>query len=224
MNLLVDAGDGISRALLCAEISFLSIDAIQLSHFHPDHYTGLPALLVQMKMCGRSAQLKIFVHKKEENFLRRFILNSYLFEERLGFEIIYCGFDFEKINDLANSFSFLAKKNSHFNDYKSLAEKHSLPNLSSSFLFMNENVRLHYTADIGDESDLLLFEKEKPNYLISETTHVSLEAIKKIQTEKKYKRVVLTHLPDELVVENFSAELETTRIFAASDGSEFDFN
>ncbi|MEO8398834.1 MAG: MBL fold metallo-hydrolase, partial [Ignavibacteriaceae bacterium] len=47
-NLLVDTGDGISKALLLQNINYNSIDGILISHLHPDHYTGLPLLLVQM--------------------------------------------------------------------------------------------------------------------------------------------------------------------------------
>ena len=44
-NLLVDAGDGISRALLVNGINFNSINGIIFTHLHPDHFSGLPALI-----------------------------------------------------------------------------------------------------------------------------------------------------------------------------------
>jgi len=49
-NLLVDAGDGISRALLNQKVTFDSINGILISHLHPDHYSGLPSLIIQMKL------------------------------------------------------------------------------------------------------------------------------------------------------------------------------
>ena len=59
-NLLVDAGDGISRALLFNEIEFNIIDGILLTHLHPDHFSGLATLIVQMKMMKRKNSLDIF--------------------------------------------------------------------------------------------------------------------------------------------------------------------
>ena len=39
-NLLIDAGDGESKALLSQGIDFNTIDGILFTHLHPDHYTG----------------------------------------------------------------------------------------------------------------------------------------------------------------------------------------
>src|SRR5690606_40471278 len=48
-NLLVDAGDGVSRALMHQKVLYNFIDGVLISHFHPDHYAGLTSLIVQMK-------------------------------------------------------------------------------------------------------------------------------------------------------------------------------
>lgn len=222
-NLLVDAGDGISRALLSSKINFLSIDAILISHFHPDHFTGIPALLVQMKMLGRVEPISIFVHEAERTFLQRFILNSYLFKERLGFEIRYICFEFEQEVKIRDNFNFIARKNSHFDDYETLSQRYSLPNISASFLFMTEKIKLHYTGDIGGKEDLHLFSDIKPNYLITEITHIPFQAIKELQSVMNYKRIILTHISDELQIE-IQRELETVNIFTASDGLEIKIN
>ena len=79
-NLLVDAGDGISKALLSARIPFNSITGILLTHLHADHYSGLASLIVQMKMNKRKEQLDIFVHKDISGTVRNFIYQSYLYK------------------------------------------------------------------------------------------------------------------------------------------------
>ena len=43
-NLLIDTGDGISKAILKAGIDFNSINGIIFTHLHPDHYSGLAVL------------------------------------------------------------------------------------------------------------------------------------------------------------------------------------
>lgn len=219
---MFDAGDSISRALLTANEDCAAIDSILISHFHPDHAAGLPLLLFQMKMSRRSELLTIYSHEKEKSFLERFILNSYIFEERLGFKLNFVGFDFEKEIQIENDFTFLARENFHFFDYRELATKYSLPNVSSSFLFRNKNRLLHCTADIGDAGDLFLFEDKNPDYLISEATHISLEDIVEYQKQKDLKAIFLTHIPEELEAEIDECELESFNIYAASDGSEFE--
>ncbi|MCU0415336.1 MAG: MBL fold metallo-hydrolase, partial [Ignavibacteriaceae bacterium] len=52
-NLLVDAGDGISRAIISNGINFKKINGVLFTHLHPDHFSGLPALIVQMKMMNK---------------------------------------------------------------------------------------------------------------------------------------------------------------------------
>ena len=62
-NLLIDCGDGISRALLSQDISLDLIDGILFSHLHPDHSAGFASLIVQMKQLKRKKNLKIFYER-----------------------------------------------------------------------------------------------------------------------------------------------------------------
>lgn len=221
---MFDAGDSISRALLSANENCAAIDSILISHFHPDHASGLPLLLFQMKLFRRSKPLTIYAHEKEKSFLERFILNSYIFEERLGFNLNLIGFNFEKEMQIETDFTFLARENFHFSDYRELATKYSLPNVSASFVFRHKNRLLHCTADIGDAGDLLLFEDKNPDYLISEVTHISIGDIVEYQKQKELKSIFLTHIPDEFEEEIDETKLESLNIIAASDGSEFELN
>ena len=77
-NLLVDCGDGISKAILAQNIDFNSINSVLISHFHSDHFSGLPSLITQMKLSSRKNELKIFVHSSEKDFLEDFIFHSYI--------------------------------------------------------------------------------------------------------------------------------------------------
>ncbi len=84
-SLLVDCGDGISKAILKQNIDFNSFNSILISHFHADHFAGLPSLLTQMKLGGRKNELTIFVHSSEKPFLEDFICHSYLFKRANDF-------------------------------------------------------------------------------------------------------------------------------------------
>src|SRR5690554_3521523 len=95
-NLLVDAGDGVSRALMHQKVLYNFIDGVLISHFHPDHYAGLTSLIVQMKMDGRNKPLILFCHSSNAVFLSELIYQSYLFEAKLGFKINIKGFNYER--------------------------------------------------------------------------------------------------------------------------------
>ena len=95
-NLLVDCGDGISKAILKQNINFNSIDSILISHFHADHFSGLPSLITQMKLTSRKNDLTIYVQLSEKDFLEDFIFHSYLFKERMAFNFNIVSFDEEK--------------------------------------------------------------------------------------------------------------------------------
>ncbi|OQY73636.1 MAG: hypothetical protein B6D45_07865, partial [Ignavibacteriales bacterium UTCHB3] len=72
-NLLVDAGDGISRALLRLGIDFNEIDGVFITHLHPDHYSGFPSLILQMKMSSRRMPLELYTSKGNGNFIKELL-------------------------------------------------------------------------------------------------------------------------------------------------------
>jgi ribonuclease Z len=150
--MLVDCGDGISRAILNQNISFNSIDCILISHLHADHYAGLPSLLTQMKLTGRNKLLLLFVHTRDKDFIKEFILHSYLFKERMSFELRIIPIDDEREIKVTEKFNFTARLNSHLDKYKS-ASSSTLPPpdldklgfASLSFLFKDDENSLIYS-------------------------------------------------------------------------------
>ena len=58
--LVFDAGEGTQRQLMTASISYMKIKYIFISHFHADHFLGLPGMIATMNMMERSDPLTIF--------------------------------------------------------------------------------------------------------------------------------------------------------------------
>ena len=73
-NLLIDSGEGTSRALINCKIDFNSIDGILLTHLHPDHFAGLPGLITQMKMHQRKKSLQIFSHNRLKSTIQNVVI------------------------------------------------------------------------------------------------------------------------------------------------------
>ena len=225
-NLLVDCGDGISKAILSQEINFNSIDSILISHFHADHFSGLPSLLTQMKLLSRKNDLTIFVHSSEKDFLEDFIFHSYLFKERMTFKLNIVWFDEEKEVLLSDDFKFISKLNSHLDKYKKYDQQNKLGFTSLSFLFWDYENSAIYSGDIGSENDLYLF-NEKVDWFITETTHIKSENIISLLDKLDPKKIILTHIGDDFekplndFYQSLSENLKS-RIILAFDGFELE--
>jgi ribonuclease Z len=59
-NLLFDCAEGTQRQLMRADVSYMGVNHIFLSHFHADHVLGLPGLLATMNMYERDLELNIY--------------------------------------------------------------------------------------------------------------------------------------------------------------------
>jgi ribonuclease BN (tRNA processing enzyme) len=196
-NLLVDAGDGISRAILYHKIPFSSINGILITHLHPDHFSGLVSLIIQIKMTGRKNNLQIFVHKNIKRFLLDFLFHSYLFKEKFEFDIFIESFDHNKIFKLHESFSFLTKQNSHLNKYKKYSSAKKLNFSCSSILFEINKKNIFYTGDIGKKEDLYLFKNYTLDLMISEISHVSIDDLIEVSKHLNPGKLFITHISDD---------------------------
>ena len=196
-NLLIDAGDGISKAFLKAGIDFNSVHGIILTHLHPDHYTGLAALIVQMKMYKRTEPLTIFVHEELIDVIENYLINSYLFPERLGFKINYEPFTIKESFSINDEIEILADQNSHLTELTEYADYSNISFACLSFLFKVEEKWIHYTGDVGSIDDLYIFEDMKTNIFITETTHILLEEILIAAEKINPSKIILTHITEE---------------------------
>jgi ribonuclease BN (tRNA processing enzyme) len=222
-NLLIDCGDGISKALLEQEIHFNQINGILISHLHPDHFSGLFTLLVQMKLNERKEELDLFIHEAIIEQVKKSILQFYIFIERINFDIVFNAFGDEETIKIKSNFSFLSRQNSHLEKYKAYDNEYKLKFNSSSFLFKHDDKLVFYTADIGKEKDLFLFEENHFHVMITEISHIGLgevlSAFKKMSPEK----LILTHISDdeEHLIDELFVKLKVPnfeRIFKAYDG------
>jgi len=224
-NLLVDSGDGISRAFLLQKIPFNSIDGILFSHFHPDHYAGIVSLIVQMKIERRENKLELFAHESSIVFLEEFIYQSYLFSDKLNFDLEFKAYEINNLLQVNGSLSFIARQNSHLDSSMPYDKKRRLGFSCCSFLIKTGDKNIFYTGDVGNKKDLYIFQSFPLDVMISEITHISpdelLEAFKKLNPQK----LLITHIgeEDENRLKNFNYQLTDTdrkKIVQAFDGLE----
>lgn len=223
-NLLIDAGDGISKALLTQQVSYDVIDGILFSHLHPDHYTGLATLIVQMKMIERKKTLDVFINSELADVIRNFLIQSYLFPEKIGFAIEYHPLTDNvkfKIND---DISFIPRQNSHLSSVSKLEDYKSRSFSSNSFLLRVDDKNIHYTSDVGEKDDLQLFKDKTIDCLISEVTHINpKDIITAFDKSILPGQIIFTHISDDdlISLQKFILELPESlkkKIIIASDG------
>ncbi len=221
-NLLVDAGDGISKALLFAKVDFNSVDAILFSHYHADHFGGIASLFTQMKLTARTERLKFYTHKSLVKPLTEFLATTYLFLETAGFEVEINGFEFDEKFKITHGLNAVAKQNNHIKNSHGV-DAENISFVSSSFLFEIDNKKIFYTSDVGAPEDLLLFENEKINWLITETTHVTTAEIQAAVEKLNPQKTFLTHIDeeDESELNNWVRKLNDDKIIIAQDRAEF---
>ncbi|HMN17719.1 MAG TPA: ribonuclease Z [Ignavibacteriaceae bacterium] len=224
-KVLVDCGDGISKALLSQSVNFNTINSIIISHLHADHFAGLPSLLTQMKLNSRKEKLSIYIYKSDKEFLTQFIQHSYLFFDRLLFELDIISFAEEEKIFLTDDFYFISKRNSHLDKYRKNKTSAALSYTSLSFLFLDNENSVIYTGDVGTDNDLFLF-GDKVDWLITEITHISLAGIISLIEKKIANRIILTHLDrlsDKIILDlkkHFEIDFSNNNILIASDGFE----
>lgn len=56
---LFDCGEGTQRQFMLSPLSFMQVSRIFLSHFHGDHFLGLPGMVQSMSMNGREVPLEV---------------------------------------------------------------------------------------------------------------------------------------------------------------------
>ena len=194
---LIDCGDGISRALLQNKIPFNSIHSIIITHLHADHFTGLAGLITQMKMYDRKEQLNIYIHTNLVTPLRNFIHTCYLFEEALGFSLNLTAISEEQPFEPAEGIKVSAAKNSHIKNKYNVTYYPQELFISLSLLIEHGNGKIFYTSDIGSKDDLYLFNNVKINTLITEAAHVDFREIYAVCIKRKPDSVYLTHYDEE---------------------------
>ena len=68
-KLLFDCGEGTQRQLLRSDVGLVELHEIFLTHFHADHYLGLPGMLKTWSLHGRTEPLTVYGPRGLRRFL-----------------------------------------------------------------------------------------------------------------------------------------------------------
>lgn len=74
---LFDCGEGTQRQFMLSRLSFMQISKVFITHFHGDHFLGLPGLIQSMTMNDRNQPLDIFGPKGMKELMRQLLTLGY---------------------------------------------------------------------------------------------------------------------------------------------------
>jgi ribonuclease BN (tRNA processing enzyme) len=199
-TLLIDCGSGV-LSLLQNYISATDIDAVILSHYHPDHIADIGvlqhALLIQSYLGKQGNMLPVYAHNEDKDAFSKLSYKNVMEGK------VYDPSSTLKVGPYTISF---------------LRTKHPVPCYSMRIEAAGKVIV--YTADsafqqsfipFSDGADLLLAESNFYGDMDgSGAGHMTSLEVARIAKEAKVKKLVLTHLPQFGDIDQLKTEAEST--------------
>jgi ribonuclease BN (tRNA processing enzyme) len=192
-NILIDCGEGSSWQLMRFGLDKDEIDAIIISHMHPDHISGIYMVLLMFYLKGRSKKLDIFLPESIEQF--KDSLNMfYLFNEKSPFN-----YEIKDINELDLDW-VKPLSNDHLSKYNDIIVSQNLPNkmMAYSFVISESGKNLIYTSDVQN----LQFLKDyflDVELVILDSVHPDLEEINRYVKDQEFRFIINHGISDAML-------------------------
>jgi ribonuclease BN (tRNA processing enzyme) len=149
-NILFDCGEGTAEKLMTHKLDRDCLDSICISHFHPDHLSGIFMAIQMLYLQKRTSTLKIFLPESIQNFIAM-MEYMYLFEERLTFDI-----EFYDIKELKQFHHFIIPiPSDHLDSYKEITENRANTCRAYSFKINSGDRNLLYTSDVSNLDSII---------------------------------------------------------------------
>jgi ribonuclease BN (tRNA processing enzyme) len=205
--IIFDCGSGTISSFLRGGYDGRDVEAIVLSHTHPDHISDLPLFIQNMYLIKRESPLDIYMPPEAVIPLRNYLTTCYLFKEKFPFR-----FDLRPIESgldlLDNKVRVEPIPNRHLKGNAQVIEQAGYANRMECFslLIKAGGKQILYTADIISTDEIEEYFHDL-DLLVIETAHIDVQHLGELLKTKSVSRVVLSHLKDE--------EVEQIRKFAA---------
>ncbi len=190
---LIDCGGSPLQKIQKIGIDLHDLDAIIVTHIHPDHMYGLPSLLQGLGLIKREKELKVYTITENIVFINSLIDIFDLRKLTEGFLKI-SGFPFTPNNELVN--------NSELSIFTTPVD-HSIPTVAVKIVNKITKKILTYSSDTAPcnqliefayNSDVLIHECNSPNRIVS-YGHSNGEQAGRIARLAHAKELALVHLP-----------------------------
>lgn len=197
-DVLLDCGDGATRALLNCDIDILSLDGAVITHMHPDHSGGLAFFIQTLHLLKREKPFMLYLPSEIVDFAPKLLIRHYMFPETLGFELVIKPIPPGERFQIGN-IGITAHPNNHMQIHAEQIPGYSeITGEAFSLSIEAGGKRVVYTSDILDSVDLENITKGGGDLLICEATHIDPDELPGLLDSNAFAKVILTHIPDEL--------------------------
>lgn len=207
-KILFDCGDGTFKRLMEHGLSGNEIDAIVISHYHPDHICGVYMVLQMLYLEGRTKALSLYLPERPSAFLDSLHM-FYTFEQKFRYELKVM-----LVSDVELNYPMISPAlNDHLSGYEPIIKALKLPNTMQSYSFRieGENGALVYTSDIQNTA---LIEP-----LLHDCHTVIIDAIH----PEAYSVIKLEQYPIKRILLNHGISPELANWLQENPNSRFDF-
>ena len=196
--MMVDCGEPLSLNFKKARGDVERIDALLITHTHPDHIGGFLSFMQMLKHGEREAPLDIYLPGHVIPVLKQLMDAAYLFPERLPYS-----YEMQAL-EAGRSFTVRGVKvtpyaTTHLEKTRlKTGSEHSVPFEAFSFLFEDQDgTKVGHSGDIGGAGDLRPLLEHQMKLLVTEVAHVEMAELLPMLKEGKVRKSVLVHLKNE---------------------------
>lgn len=218
-NYLIDCGEGCTRQLVRFGLPFETIQAVFISHMHPDHSTGIVGLLQNFYLSGRTDPVSIYLPSNAAKALPQILQTFHLFKEKLPFDVHFLALHDQSWMALG-LFKIVSIYNTHLQNEQSASGSEFVNPDSFSFVLSEKQRRCVYTSDIQDLDHLSGWTRNI-DVFITECTHIPLMEAIRFAQKQNVKQLVFTHIPPDMDIETTEmiAQSHFDNLIIAHDGS-----
>jgi ribonuclease Z len=183
-TILIDCVSNPIIRLQQAGIDFNNVTDLILTHFHPDHVSGVPLLLMNMWLMGRKKRLDIYgLHYTLDRV--EDLMGFYGWEEWPNFfPVVFFRLPSEEQTQVLESDEF---------NIKASPVKHMIPSIGLRMEFKKKNIVVAYSCDT-EPCDQVVHLSENADYLIHESAGAFLGHSSAYQAGEIAKRAGAHHL------------------------------
>lgn len=191
LTIILDIGNGILRRMLEANVDYKDVDAICLSHFHPDHVTDLVSFLFATRHTPgftRTKELIIIGPVGLRDFLDKLsaVYGEWILHPNFSLQII----ELESSEIEISPLSIKTARANHSEE--SIAYRITEPN-GGSITYSGDTDECESIVELARGTDILVIECSFPNNN-KIAGHLTPAEVGKIARASQCKQVVLTHI------------------------------